>query len=221
MARVAVLAGMALAGGAVALGLVHFVTSAGLVGEEAQIKNQQSQEAGGILLGGRPEILVSSHAVMDSPMLGHGSYAKDFKYIEMLDDIQAEEGIPTDLADQEAAGGMIPAHSHLMSTWVQAGILGAILWIYLFWLVLKGIIRIAILRPSNAPIYAWMLVSFFWDILFSPFASTRRFTDALVILILLDVLETATHRAMELKLGRQTGVRRVPFRGRLAPSLRM
>jgi hypothetical protein len=186
--RVAVLAALALSAGAMALGLVRLATSTGIIGQEAQEKNQQqSQLKAGILLGGRPEILVSSRAVIDSPILGHGSYAKDLKYTEMLSDIQVENGIQTDLEDQEDSKGMIPAHSHLMSTWVQAGILGAIFWAYILWIVFKGIMRVATLRPPNAPLYAWMLVGFSWDILFSPFGNTARMQEALMLVIILDL----------------------------------
>ncbi len=189
--RVAVLAAFALGAGVLALGLVRLATSTGIIGQEAQAKNQQqSQLKAGILLGGRPEILVSSRAVLDSPILGHGSYAKDLKYTEMLSDIQVENGIQTDLEDQEDSKGMIPAHSHLMSTWVQAGILGAIFWLYILWIVLKGIIRVATLRPPNAPLYAWMLVGFSWDILFSPFGNTARMQEALMLVIILDLQDT-------------------------------
>ena len=128
--------------------------------------------------------------MLDSPILGHGSYAKDLKYTEMLSDIQVENGIQTDLEDQEDSKGMIPAHSHLMSTWVQAGILGAIFWLYILWIVLKGIIRVATLRPPNAPLYAWMLVGFSWDILFSPFGNTARMQEALMLVIILDLQDT-------------------------------
>jgi len=219
--RIVVLALFALVGALSAFGLVRLVTATGIIGEQAQMKNrEQARGAGGLLLGGRPEILVSSHAVIDSPLIGHGSYARDFKYVEMLADMRAEEGIPTDLRDQEDAGGMIPAHSHLMSAWVQAGVLGAPLWIYVFWMVLKGISRIAMLRPPNAPIYAWMLVSLAWDILFSPFGSTRRLIDAVAILIMLDMLEAGEKVMRALKLRREAGIRRMPMRGRFAPSLR-
>ncbi|MGA7856552.1 MAG: O-antigen ligase family protein [Terracidiphilus sp.] len=189
--RIAVLAGLALSAGFLAIALVRLATSTGIIGQEAQEKNQQqSHLSAGILLGGRPEILVSSRAVMDSPILGHGSYAKDMKYTEMLSDIQVENGIQTDLEDQEASQGMIPAHSHLMSTWVQAGIFGAIFWIYILWLVFKGVIRVATLRPPNAPLYAWMLVGFAWDILFSPFGNTARMQEALMLVIILDLQDS-------------------------------
>lgn len=190
--RVAVLAGMALGAGWSASALVHLATSARLVSEEAQAKNEEQFQAGRILLGGRPEILVSSRAVMESPILGHGSWAKDYKYEEMLSDILVEQGMQANLRDMEAtSGGQIPGHSHLMNAWLWAGFLGAVFWAYIFWLVIKGIVRVSILRPSMAPLYAFLLVEYFWAILFSPLANTMRMYESMVIVIMLDLFDSA------------------------------
>jgi hypothetical protein len=190
--RVAVLAGMAVGAGWAASALVHFVTSRGLISEEAREKNESQSQGTGLLLGGRPEILVSARAVLDSPILGHGSWAKDSKYQEMLSDMMIEQGQPGNLAlmERSALNGIIPAHSHLMGAWVSAGILGAVFWAYIFWLVIKGIIRVTTLLPPSAPLYAFMLQGALWDILFSPFGANLRIQDSFVILIILDLLET-------------------------------
>lgn len=217
-ARVAVLVALVLGAGGMALTLVDVATSAGLAGEDAQFKNeQQSRSALGTLLGGRPEILVSSRAVMDSPILGHGSWAKDWKYLEMLSDIETEYGIKTNLDYAEQLGeGPIPAHSHLMSAWVQAGIFGAIFWAYILWLTIKAFLRVGILRPPLAPIYTYILVTLMWDIMFSPFGNTRRAIDALVIVIILDLLESGTQHLVVLKPKYGRVWRRTPLSGRVA-----
>ena len=57
----------------------------GLLGENArQIYEQQARGDLGLLIGGRSEILVSIRAIMDSPIIGHGSWAKDYRYSETL-----------------------------------------------------------------------------------------------------------------------------------------
>jgi hypothetical protein len=210
--RVVVLAAIALSAGFAASGLVHFATSSGLVGHEAQAKNAAQLGSGvGMLLGGRSEILVSSRAVMDSPILGHGSAGRDYKYVEMWNDIQAEFGASLDLQDIEAnSKGLIPTHSHLMNAWVKAGILGGIFWIFIWWLALKGIFRVAIERPSLAPLYTYMLVELLWNILFSPFGGTRRATVSLMIVIILDLLHPAATvaRAAGVNLTGRLGGRR-------------
>ena len=193
LSNVIVIVCLAAVGASSALFLVRLATERGILNEEAALKNrEQSQSAGGLLLGGRPEILVSSQAVWDSPIIGHGSWAKDFKYIEALADIQTRWGIQVDLDyTEETLQGLIPTHSHLMGAWVQAGILGAVFWFYMLWFVAKGLIRLSVVRPPLAPILAFMLTSFFFDILFSPFASTRRLTEGFLVVILLDLLQSS------------------------------
>ncbi len=190
-ARVAVLAGLALAAVGSAYSVVHLASASGLLGDEAQAKDEgEARATGGVLLGGRPEILVSSRAVWDSPILGHGSWAKEVKYLEMLSDLQAEYGSGIDLNNaEELSEGVIPAHSHLMGAWIQAGILGAFLWFYLFFAAIKAIVRISVLQPACAPLYAFMLVGFSWDILFSPFGNTQRMLAAVATVIVVDLLE--------------------------------
>jgi hypothetical protein len=104
--------------------------------------------------------------------------------------MQVENGIKMNRGElQEAIAGVIPAHSYLMQAWVWAGILGAIFWVYVLWMVCKAIIKIAILLPPLAPLYVWLLVSFIWAIMFSPFGNTARTVAALNIVIVVDFLE--------------------------------
>ena len=215
--RVAVLAGMVVVAGSAASALVHFVTSHGLISEEAREKNESESQGSGLLLGGRPEILVSARAVLDSPILGHGSWAKDPKYQEMLSDMMVEQGKQGNLGEMErsSVNGLIPAHSHLMGSWVDAGILGAIIWVYIFWLVIQGMVRVTVLRPPLAPIYAYLLVEYCWAILFSPFGSTMRLYESMVIVIMLDLLDSAPHLARTLVPLRMRPWRRQPFRSRI------
>ena len=213
--RVAVLAGIALGSGWAASSLVKFVTSAGLIGGEAQAKNEKQFETGGLLLGGRPEIQVSSRAVLDSPILGHGSWAKDFKYVEMLDDIRVEKGVQSELQYvEEDSKGLIPAHSHIMGAWVWAGILGAVFWAYLLWPVIQGIVRVTVLLPPLAPIYVYLMIGMLWSILFSPFSTLARIGEALTIVLIVDLLGSEASSVKALNWTRRRRWRRHSFRGR-------
>lgn len=191
-ANILVIIGLATVSGTTALLLVRLATERGFLTEEAVVKNRvQSESAGGLLLGGRPEILVSSQAVLDAPIIGHGSWPRNFKYVEMLADIQTKWGIPMDVDyAEELSQGLIPTHSHLMGAWVQAGIMGAVFWFYMFWLLAKGLVRLSVVRPALSPILSFMWTSFLFDILFSPFASTRRLTEAFLVVVLLDMLQS-------------------------------
>jgi hypothetical protein len=218
-ARVAILLMLSLSAAWVAGRLVDLVTSAGLISEEARQKNEAQANAGSLLLGGRPEIQVSLQAVKDSPILGFGSWAQDPKYIEMLYDIEVEQGVIDESDLSEFETNFIPTHSHLMGAWVWAGILGAAFWFYILWLTARATIRVAILRPPLAPVYAYLVLGMFWQILFSPFGLNARMYDAVAIVVMIDLLEADPVRVRNVLVGVR---RRVMFsRPRRLPNPRI
>lgn len=192
-ARVLAVMGITLVAGVLAGKLMTSLAASGLLGPDAQQKNKAETVAGwGVLIGGRPEILVSSRAVFDSPILGHGSWAKDPKYSEMLANIEAEYGMP--IPDEgENSEGLIPAHSHLMSAWVDAGILGAVFWIYYFVLVLKALLRSGMGDSPLKPVHIFLMTMSLWEILFSPFGGVQRIVESVYIVIICDALEQSSH----------------------------
>ena len=81
----------------------------------------------GVLAGGRAEILSSPLAIRDSPILGHGSWARDPKYVELQRQGLIELGIPGGNAPTDPT--LIPTHSYLLGSWVWAGLAGGLFWI--------------------------------------------------------------------------------------------
>jgi hypothetical protein len=188
LARLAILAVLAIVAGETSGALVTFVTQSGYVNQQAQAKNESQAKLG--FLGGRPEFAVGLRAALDSPIIGHGSWAKDFKYLEMLNDMEVEAGVMDYSPDfEEDANGLIPGHSQIITAWVWAGIGGLIFWAYMVWFFLQGIMRVAVLRPSMAPAYMLFLIGMWWDIFFSPFAANRRIILAVMIVLVADLLE--------------------------------
>lgn len=200
--RSVVLILMTVLGGGIATTLVHWVTHSGLLSQPMEQKNEMQENAqGGLLLGGRAEIFVSARAVLASPILGYGSWAKDPFYAEMYNQIEAEQ---TGAAPQPLAGDdLIPSHSHLMGTWVYDGILGAICWAYIFWLNARAVLYAPIMQSALVPAYALLLVNFGWAILFSPLGSTTRIVDALALVIILDVLKRTASADVRKFVGRR------------------
>ena len=190
--RVAIVATFAVAGGWSANQLVHFASQSGLLSEEAQQKNEMEANAGNLILGGRPEFFIGLQAAMDSPLLGHGSWASDMKYAELMADVRSRGGQGGFVETEREAQGVIPSHSHIIGAWVFAGILGAVFWAYVFWLVLRSVAVVAVHRPPLAPIYMWLLITYCWAIPFSPFGSTSRIIEAVTIVIMVDLLEPKT-----------------------------
>ena len=82
-------------------------------GEDVQ-KKYQMEASGkyGVLLGGRTELLASLPAVYDSPILGHGSWAKDRIYY--IGEVRALELLrykgALDISREELIDGLTPAH---------------------------------------------------------------------------------------------------------------
>jgi hypothetical protein len=123
--------------------ILKTAVNAGLFSESDQQKyEQQSQGKLGILFGGRPEGLVAARAIMDSPFLGHGSYAVDYKYYELLQEYRYRFGYAEgdEVDDVEDPG--IPTHSHLTMSWVEGGFLASFFWFYMLLLIARGVIRL-------------------------------------------------------------------------------
>jgi hypothetical protein len=156
----------------------------GFLGEEAKEKYEmQTKNGENILSGGRGEYLASIPAIMDSPILGHGSWAKNSKYIKGLL-VKRGEDFTNPKFYEMIENGLIPTHSHLFGGWVEAGFLGFVFWFVVFKLVLRGIllsVKYELLK--SYPFIVFTLLTFIWDIPFSPFGLERRIINPYYIII--------------------------------------
>jgi hypothetical protein len=183
-----------------ALGLVavffayKYAATTGLLGERARGK-YESQSSGkwGVLLGGRTELLGSIPAIYDSPILGHGSWAKDPTYLiaerQALAMMGYEEASWIQLDDLE--DGLIPAHSYLFGAWVYGGILGAVFFGWVFWFTAKTLMRVYPSSVTMLPLLSYVGFSTFWNVLFSPYGSEVRIIFPYYVLIFMTCLDMA------------------------------
>ena len=188
-----------LAGGAAyaANTAIKYAAELGVFSESVSEKFQgQAKGDLGVLFGGRPETLVAIQAIRDSPILGHGSYPVDQKYLELKQDIQYEHGYSDSDTPDDLEDPVIPTHSHLTMAWVESGILGGICWIYIMTLTLRAVLQLGSLRPALAPLYCYLLVWFLWDILYSPFGSVNRVWAAYFIVLSYDILQIAKRKKL-------------------------
>jgi hypothetical protein len=216
-ARLLVLATFVMVAGLAAQSLIQFVTHSGYISEENQQKNVGQSGASNLLLGGRPEFIVGLRAALDAPIIGHGSWPQERKYVEMFADLLAEQGRAGGSTNLILTGesGLIPTHSHIVGSWVFAGISGLVFWIYIMWVLLRSIVQISVLRPPLAPIYTWMMITMFWDLWFSPFASFRRLEEAFLLIVIADLPRIKSRVAVRgwVRQGAsrgRSGVRRIP-----------
>jgi hypothetical protein len=169
--------------------LYSHLASTRVLGASASQKYQaQASGSRGLLLHGRPEILVSSRAVADSPLLGHGSWAKDPKYLEM------EIGHGVNPSPLTLAEGLIPTHSYLMGAWVEAGLLGVPVWIWAL-LVAAGVLARLYRRDGQlVALVAFAAFALVWDVLFSPYGSFERLIAPYYVLILVTARRSLSGR---------------------------
>ncbi len=133
----------------------------------------QSSGVGGFLLGGRSDLLASSAAIYDSPLIGHGSWAKDPRYGAIL--VNSMEELGYEDVSSGLEGDLIPAHSYFFGAWVESGVIGAIFWGWV--LCFTGIVLIrATGREPLFPFFAFIGMLLIWNVLFSPYGADGRFT---------------------------------------------
>jgi O-antigen ligase len=206
---------LALAGGAAyaSNAAIKYAAKAGVFDESTQSKFE-TQASGdyGVLVGGRPETLVAIRAIIDSPIIGHGSFPYGPQYLQMEQDIRYEHGYSDSDEPLEVQFQVIPTHSHLTMAWVESGILGGACWIYIFVLAVRAIVGLSATRPNLAPLYCYLLVGFLWDILYSPFGSVNRIWAAFYILLSYNILKSSAAEAI---LIRRQGVKYLASRQKL------
>lgn len=171
-------------------GVYSWAAESGFLGLDAKDKYQaQHSNDLGLLLGGRVEALVSTRAIADSPVIGHGSWARDVSYVAQLVDILEASGVRVEGNPFES--DLIPSHSHLFGAWVEAGCLGGLFWIWALWLSVRGLYSALNVRLERPIFVAFQILIFFWDILFSPFGANQRFVDNMRFCLIFWLLRAA------------------------------
>jgi hypothetical protein len=181
----------------------------GYLGAEAQQKYlEQSSGKYGVLLGGRVELLASIPAIIDSPILGHGSWARDPTYI-----IAMREALlllnykgALDMSPDELTEGLIPSHSFLLSAWVYAGLLGAVFWAWLWVMIIRSLARVYPPAAHMLPMFAYFGFLLIWDILFSPFGLDRRAQVPYYLMVIITYYDMAARSAAQAAATRAKGM---------------
>jgi len=167
----------------VVLYLYTYSAQVGWLGEDAQNK-YETQAVGqfGLLLGGRSEFLGSIPAIIDAPFLGHGSWAKDCTYTLLYSRRRVESGYSTGLEFEDC---LIPTHSFLLGSWVEAGIVGAVFWAWVMTLSWRALTKLSGTLDRLTPFVAFVAVDLSWQILFSPYGAGRRFIVPFYVVVMM------------------------------------
>lgn len=174
-----------------ALKLYGVAAESGALGEKSREKYETQSALGdlGILLGGRSESLVTVQAIQDSPLIGHGSWAKDRYYAELRQLMLYRLGFVNRFIEPE--NDLIPTHSHLLGAWVEAGLGGAIFWLGMLAMIIAALRRLYASDDPLRPYLVFVMFLFIWDILFSPFGAQRRLTNGFLMVVVIYALRTS------------------------------
>lgn len=209
--RVFLTLGAIIAAAGIIFSAYSYMAPRGMLGQKAKWKFEtQAQETGGkfSVFSGRSELYFSLPKIIESPIIGWGSWVKDPAYV-MRKCLERGMNWPVTKLFVGRNEGLIPSHSHLFGAWVEGGIIGAAFWATMWILALRAVLLdgFAIFGPAK-PLLLFLYTNFAWDILFSPFGAERRIWNGFLIWVLVVVtayLQREKQRSRELK---QTQVRR-------------
>lgn len=182
-----------------------FAAAEGLLGPEASQKLHFQTGRYGSFVGGRSGILISLKAIADSPVIGHGSWAKDMEYVRIYNYVLDELGYNKSIEDS----ALIPTHSHLFGAWVNSGFLGAVFWGWILFFLIKSLIQLTRTGKIMQPLLAFFCFGLVWSVLFSPYGAKTRFIEtyqiAAIMTFLLPYAQAKTHKIVKESVGLAKG----------------
>ena len=126
-------------------------------------------------------LIVATRAIIDSPLIGYGSWAADKRYTEVLKREAARASMRT-RRPLEFGDSMLP-HSQVLQAWVEGGVLGALFFLVYGVGILRSVLWLAHRHEPGpmTPLLLVILVLGAWNLVASPFLGTHRIFIMLVI----------------------------------------
>lgn len=169
---------------------IGYVYSApkGYLGENQRIKFEEQQNTIfgasplGMILGGRPQVYGAILGISERPIFGFGSWRHDLTspYV-----VEAISNVGTDprLIDRINRYGIVDGagHSVLFQTWVENGIVPAIVLLLILAVSIKVIIFFVRFENRLTPFIVFTIISFLWSFFFSPPGISLRFNIGLFL----------------------------------------
>jgi O-antigen ligase len=151
-----------------------------------------------VALLARSEAAAAVRAIVDKPILGHGSWARNPGYQAWQEDFLeslTKPGVEITVANRESEKyGLFNGHSHLLQAWAYGGIVGAAFWVFQLYVFARlGLYFIARPWTPALPIVAIGIWLAYWNILFSPMAWGRTTWPALLAFLLI-LYATSTYQ---------------------------
>lgn len=156
----------------------------GVLGEKAQLKYEQQTHGSSsilkLLMGGRLPFFVGLYAGCKQPIVGYGPWAVDhYGYLQyFLSKYGTQDDYEAYLNSAVVTRGKIeyiPAHSHIIGSWISNGILGLLFWLYVLYKIFEYVRRNLSAVPQWYGLLAAGIPPLLWDIFFSPYTSRVYF----------------------------------------------
>lgn len=156
-----------------------YAAPSGLLGDmqkqkfAAQTQTRFGASPLGLFLSGRTEAVALGLAVVDNPLFGLGSWPILTDYYYKASEFSGDaKAIKRLLAD--GGGGRSSGHSAILGAWATAGILAAVFWLYLAYIVYRILLRLIRDETMLTAWYLPMIFFFYWHWAFSPIGTGAR-----------------------------------------------
>ena len=160
--------------GVVGLSGYTWAVQSGVLGEAALTRyDQQMSNEAGLLVGGRPEVVISRVAIESHPWIGRGGNPQ-FTFSERLEALGALSSSGIEVSAVQAMrliGTGINSHSLIFGSWVENGLLGIVPWLAFAVFLWAGSIAAVSNRMRLAPLLVFGTVQTSWDLFFSPWSA--------------------------------------------------
>lgn len=153
------------------------------------------QRREGSNVGREAGLLVAMRGVIESPIIGYGSWPTDPRLVSLFQEEVAEEG--RNYAES-ARVKVFTAHSQGLQAWIEGGVLAALFFIYYGIRLVATVSYVALRRPTDGylPVFLLFLIYDTWHLFMSPFSGPTRLPIAVgVAIICMCALELHQRRA--------------------------
>lgn len=133
-------------------------------------------------VGREAGLLVAIRGVIESPIIGYGSWPTDPRLVSLFEEEVAEES--ADRAEN-ARVKVFTAHSQALQAWIEGGVLAALFFIYYGIRIVSTGFNVALKRRPDGylPIFLLFLIYNTWHLFMSPFSGPTRLPIAVGVAI--------------------------------------
>lgn len=151
-------------------------------------------------VGREAGLKVALQGVIESPIVGYGSWPTDHRLVSLYQEEVAEQG---EVSGESMAGEQVfTAHSQALQAWIEGGVLAALFFIYYGMKLVSTGFRVALQRRPDGylPIFLLFLIYDTWHLFMSPFSGPTRLPIAVgIAIVVMYGLETVRRRASEVQ----------------------